>query len=64
MPNCPIFFKFLILWGHRMIGLQGAAVKLAETKGVPLDRLTVADLQTLHPSFADDVTELWSYESR
>lgn len=37
-------------------------MKLAEDKGIPLDHLTVADLQTLHPDFSDDVQELWSYE--
>lgn len=43
--------------------IAGAAVKMAEDKGVPLDHLTVADLQTLHPLFADDVVKLWSYEN-
>ena len=43
--------------------IAGAAVKLAETKGVPLDKLTVSDLQTLHPLFSDDVEALWSYEN-
>jgi len=40
----------------------GAAVKLAETKGVPLNELTLTDLQSLHPSFTADVSALWSYE--
>lgn len=39
-------------------------MKLAETKGVPLDQLTVEDLRTLHPFFEADVTQLWSYENR
>jgi len=43
--------------------IAGAAVKLAETKGVPLDQLTVADLQSLHGSFSDDVSSIWSYET-
>ena len=43
-------------------GTVGAAVKLAEDKGVPLDQLSVSDLQSLHPLFGDDVTTLWSYE--
>ena len=43
--------------------IAGAAVKLAETKGVPLDKLTVADLKTLHSLFDDDVEKLWSYEN-
>ena len=42
----------------------GAAVKLAETKGVPLDKLTLEDLQTLDPKFEADVMQLWSYENR
>lgn len=44
--------------------IAGAAVKLAETKGVPLDKLTVEDLKTLNPLFSSDVTKLWSYENR
>jgi len=83
--------------------IAGAAVKLAETKGVPLDKvsrplfpplltypcsprtpqpaahtthpripphppalinqLTLADLQSLNPLFAEDVMLLWSYEN-
>lgn len=43
--------------------IAGAAVKLAETKGVPLDQLTVADLQSLHANFGDDVSKIWSYET-
>jgi len=42
--------------------IAGAAVKLAESKSIPLDQLTVADLQTLHESFDDGVLALWSYE--
>lgn len=42
--------------------IAGAAVKLAEDKGVPLDALTVADLRSLHNGFGDDVAKLWSYE--
>jgi hypothetical protein len=43
---------------------QGAAVKMAEERGAPLDTLTVADLQSLHPSFESDVSAVWSYENR
>lgn len=43
--------------------IAGAAVKLAETKGVPLDKLSVDDLKTLHPMFEADVETLWSYEN-
>lgn len=42
--------------------VAGAAVKLAETKGVPLSALTADDLRTLHDKFGDDVAEVWSYE--
>ena len=42
--------------------IAGAAVKLAEDKGVPLDSLSLSDLQSLHPGFSDDVSSLWSYE--
>ena len=43
--------------------IAGAAVKLAESKNLPLDQLTVADLKTLHERFEDDVEKLWSYEN-
>ena len=42
----------------------GAAVKLAENKGIPLDKLSLEDLQTLDPKFEADVMNLWSYENR
>lgn len=42
--------------------VAGAAVRLAEERGVPLSGLTVADLQGLHPAFGEDVAEVWSYE--
>jgi len=42
--------------------IAGAAVKMAEERGVPLDQLSVDDLRTLHELFSDDVTSLWSYE--
>ena len=43
--------------------VAGAAVKLAEDKGVPLDSLTVEDLKTLHPQFEEDVGKIWSYDN-
>lgn len=43
--------------------IAGAAVKLAETKGVALDQLTVTDLKMLHERFEEDVEKLWSYEN-
>ncbi|RKP33306.1 argininosuccinate lyase [Dimargaris cristalligena] len=42
--------------------ISGAAVRMAEERQVPLSSLTVADLQTLHTSFADDVSAVWDYE--
>lgn len=44
--------------------IAGAAVKLAEDRGVPLNALSLTDLQGLHPLFADDVARIWSYEHR
>jgi argininosuccinate lyase len=44
--------------------IAGAAVKLAENKGVPLDQLTLVDLKGLHNKFENDVMQLWSYENR
>jgi argininosuccinate lyase len=44
--------------------IAGAAVKMAETKGIPLDHLSVADLQSLSPLFEADVSAIWSYEAR
>jgi argininosuccinate lyase len=43
--------------------VAGAAVRLAETSGRPLDSLTPAELRTLHPAFGDDVARVWSYEN-
>lgn len=44
--------------------VSGAAVKMAEDRGIPLDNLTPSDLRTLHSAFEDDVSELWDYETR
>jgi argininosuccinate lyase len=38
--------------------ISGAAVKLAEDKRVPLSSLSVAELQGIHPLFADDVVQV------
>lgn len=38
--------------------ISGAAVKLAEDRGCALSDLTVADLQGIHPLFADDVVKV------
>jgi hypothetical protein len=36
--------------------LTGAAVKMAEDRGCALSDLSVSDLRSIHPLFADDVT--------
>ncbi len=38
----------------------GAAVRLAEAQAVPLDRLTLAQMKTVHEAFAADWTEVFS----
>jgi argininosuccinate lyase len=40
-------------------GLAGAAVRLAEARGVELKDLALADYQALHPAFADDVSDVF-----
>lgn len=42
--------------------IAGAAVRMAEDRGVALSALSPADLRTLHPLFADDVQQVWSFE--
>ncbi len=42
--------------------IAGAAVALAEERKIDLSALTVADLQGLHPVFADDVSQVWDFE--
>lgn len=43
--------------------ISGAAVKMAEDRGVSLHELSVEDLKSLHPSFTEDVSKVWSYET-
>eukprot|EP00775_Hariotina_reticulata_P011914 gene11914-12058_t len=43
--------------------ISGAAVKMAEDKRVPLSSLSVAELQSIHPLFADDVVQVWDYSA-
>jgi len=43
--------------------ISGAAVKLAEQKGAPLNSLTPDDLRSLHHLFEDDVADVWKYET-
>lgn len=42
--------------------IAGAAVALAEQRGVELATLSVADLQSLHPAFEQDVIQVWDFE--
>ena len=42
--------------------ISGAAVRLAEDRGVALTSLTAADLKPLCPSFSDDVVDVWDFE--
>ncbi|KAI8054542.1 argininosuccinate lyase [Syncephalis plumigaleata] len=42
--------------------ISGAAVRLAEERGVPLSQLTPDDLRQLHAAFTDDVTGVWNFE--
>lgn len=41
--------------------ISGAAVKMAEDKGVPLSSLSVADLASINPLFTDDVVAVWDF---
>lgn len=41
--------------------ISGAAVKMAEDRSCALSDLSVADLQSIHPLFADDVTGVWDF---
>nr|KAF6365794.1 argininosuccinate lyase [Pipistrellus kuhlii] len=40
---------------------SGKAVFMAETKGVPLNQLSLKELQTISPLFAGDVSQVWDY---
>ncbi|KAG2217024.1 hypothetical protein INT45_011575 [Circinella minor] len=43
--------------------ISGSAVKMAEDRSCQLHDLSVEDLKTLHPSFTEDVSKIWSYET-
>ncbi|KAI9485679.1 MAG: argininosuccinate lyase [Benjaminiella poitrasii] len=43
--------------------ISGAAVKMAEDRSCSLSDLTVDDLKELHPSFENDVSSVWSFET-
>jgi argininosuccinate lyase len=38
--------------------VSGAAVKMAEDRGIALSSLSVADLQSIHPLFEEDVVKV------
>lgn len=42
--------------------LSGAAVKMAEDRNCGLSDLTAQDLKTIHPSFEEDVQNVWSFD--
>ncbi|TPX32277.1 argininosuccinate lyase [Synchytrium microbalum] len=42
--------------------VAGHAVRLAEERGVGIDKLSVADYKKLHPSFEEDVSAIFDYE--
>lgn len=42
--------------------VAGAAVALAERKGIELAALTAEDIKALHPAFEDDVVAVWDFE--
>ncbi|XP_036380769.1 argininosuccinate lyase [Megalops cyprinoides] len=44
-------------------GCSGKAVFLAESKNVPLNQLSVQDLNTASPLFENDVSTVWDYTS-
>ncbi|KAG5284780.1 hypothetical protein AALO_G00030430 [Alosa alosa] len=44
-------------------GCSGKAVALAESKKVPLNKLTLEDLNTASPLFDSDVSSVWDYSS-
>lgn len=43
-------------------GLSGAAVHVAESKGCPLNELTLEDLKKVSALFEEDVSKVWDYE--
>ena len=42
--------------------IAGAAIQLAEQRGVALPALTLEELGSLHPAFAADVAQVWDFE--
>lgn len=43
--------------------ISGSAVKMAEDRGCQLSELSPDDLRTIHPDFADDVVDVWNFET-
>ena len=42
--------------------IAGAAVRMAESQGLPLAELPLEDLQKLHKAFDEDVAAIWDFE--
>lgn len=42
--------------------IAGRVVALAENQGIPMDKLTLAQLQSVDNRFGDDVLEVFDYE--
>ncbi|KAK0560612.1 argininosuccinate lyase [Tilletia horrida] len=42
--------------------ISGSAVRMSESRNIPLSALTLADLRTLHPAFEEDVSKVWELE--
>lgn len=42
--------------------ISGRAVRMAEDRGIGMDKLTLSDFKTLHPAFEQDVSHVWDFE--
>ncbi|KAK0546390.1 argininosuccinate lyase [Tilletia horrida] len=42
--------------------ISGSAVRLSESRNIPLSALTLEDLRTLNPAFEEDVSKVWDLE--
>eukprot|EP00128_Syssomonas_multiformis_P002858 Colp12_sorted_trinity150504_noHs@5731 len=43
--------------------MSGAVVRLAEERGCSMDQLPVEDIKAIHPSFGEDIKNVWDFES-
>ncbi len=48
---------------RRTFVITGAAVKLAEDRGIQISQLSLNDLRSLHYIFEEDVMQIWNYEN-